>query len=520
MGGTLYFFVRAKAGAVMRLWATDGTQAGTVLVREFSSAFEPYPTVMGSRLYFAAGDAGDTELWSSDGTTAGTTRVIDVRTGTSASTPRYLTAIGNTLYFTADNGTKGNELWKSDGTGAGTAIVADLNPGSGSSSPSRLYAYDGVLYFTATDALGASALWRTDGSATGTYQLFAGFALGLQGIGGQLFFIGDPGELFVTDGLPGHAHLVKDVNGTAASSIFGNVGLTAFGGAVYFVADDGTNGLELWRSDGTAPGTVMVRDLVPGTGGAFDKPLAVVGDRLYVSASDGISGLELWALSDEVAPRVVSLNWTSDKSASVRFTEDVGASLTADDLTVGGANGTELHPASVAFDPGSHTATFSFGSPLPDGDYTASLAAGAAMDATGNALAETFSNPFFVLGGDANHDRTVDFNDLVKLAQNYNTSGGKTYADGDFTGDGNVDFNDLVILAQRYNTSLPAPGAALPVAPSASFAADWAAATAIATAPVVAKVDPKKVKPKPVFSVTPVVKPVPMKQKAPPPRRR
>jgi ELWxxDGT repeat protein len=518
MGGTLYFFVRAKAGAVMRLWATDGTQAGTVMIREFSSSFEPYPTVMGSRLYFAAGDAGDTELWSSDGTTAGTTRVIDLRTGTSASTPRYLTAIGNTLYFGADNGTKGNELWKSDGTAGGTAIVADLNPGSPGSSPSRLYAYDGVLYFTANDALGASALWRTDGSTTGTQQLFAGFALGLQGIGGQLFFIGDPGELFVTDGLPGHAHLVKDVNGTAASSIFGNVGLTAFGGAVYFVADDGVNGLELWRSDGTTSGTVIVRDLAPGTGGAFDKPLAVVGNRLYVAASDGISGQELWVLTDEAPPRVTSVNWTSDTSISVRFTEDVGASLTADELMVGGTNGV-MNPNSVAFDTGSQTATFSFSSPLPDGDYTATLAAGAATDGAGNTLAQAFSNPFFVLAGDANRDRSVDFLDLARLAQNYNTTGGKTYAQGDFNGDGNVDFLDLAIMAQRYNTNLP-PGAAQPVAaPSTSFAADWAAATATIPAPVAAKADPTKIKPKPLFSVAPVVKP-PSKPKAKPQQRR
>src|SRR5207248_1484799 len=127
---------------------------------------------------------------------------------------------------------------------------------------------------------------------------------------------------------------------------------------------------------------------------------------------------------------------------------------------------------------------------------------------------------FFVLAGDANHDRAVDFNDLVKLAQNYNTTGGKTYADADFTGDGNVDFNDLVILAQRYNTSLPAPAAALPfAAPAASFAADWAAATVSPTAPTAAKTDPKTAKPKPIFSVTPVVKPIPAK-KAPSQRRK
>jgi hypothetical protein len=132
---------------------------------------------------------------------------------------------------------------------------------------------------------------------------------------------------------------------------------------------------------------------------------------------------------------------------------------------------------------------------------------------TGATLAADQEVSFFVLAGDANRDRKVDFLDLAKLAQNYNTSGsGKTYSDGDFNGDGSVDFLDLAILAQRYNTSLPAAGAVVPIAASStSFAADWAAATAVIAAPPAATPvtkDSKKVKPKPVFSVAPVVKPV------------
>jgi T5SS/PEP-CTERM-associated repeat protein len=65
--------------------------------------------------------------------------------------------------------------------------------------------------------------------------------------------------------------------------------------------------------------------------------------------------------------------------------------------------------------------------------------------------------------GDANLDARVDFLDLVRLAQNYNTFGGNgVWSDGDFNYDGNVDFNDLVKLAQNYNTALsgePVPGA-------------------------------------------------------------
>jgi MYXO-CTERM domain-containing protein len=81
------------------------------------------------------------------------------------------------------------------------------------------------------------------------------------------------------------------------------------------------------------------------------------------------------------------------------------------------------------------------------------------------------------IDGDANLDGTVDFNDLVKLAQNYNSAtGDRSWADGDFDHDGNIDFNDLVKLAQNYNSAAPADTL------GAAFAADFAAAQA-ATAP-------------------------------------
>ena len=58
------------------------------------------------------------------------------------------------------------------------------------------------------------------------------------------------------------------------------------------------------------------------------------------------------------------------------------------------------------------------------------------------------------LDGDATLDGSVDFNDLVKLAQHYNIDdGNRSWAEGDFNHDGNVDFNDLVRLAQHYNMS-------------------------------------------------------------------
>lgn len=83
------------------------------------------------------------------------------------------------------------------------------------------------------------------------------------------------------------------------------------------------------------------------------------------------------------------------------------------------------------------------------------------------------------LGGDANFDSVVDFNDLVILAQHYGSAGEASYFDGDFNGDRAIDFSDLVTLAQNYNTT--APASAVP----ANIAADWALAQSLVPEPLV-----------------------------------
>ncbi|MBO63172.1 MAG: hypothetical protein CMA94_00120 [Euryarchaeota archaeon] len=63
------------------------------------------------------------------------------------------------------------------------------------------------------------------------------------------------------------------------------------------MANDGTNGKELWKSDGTASGTVMVKDIHSGnTGSSASWPdyFTAVGSTLYFQAEDGANGLELW----------------------------------------------------------------------------------------------------------------------------------------------------------------------------------------------------------------------------------
>ena len=85
--------------------------------------------VIGNIFYFIADDEGnyDVELWKSDGTTNGTVVVKDINIFGGDSDPSYLTPVGNTLYFSADDDVSEIELWKSDGTTNGTVLAADIH---------------------------------------------------------------------------------------------------------------------------------------------------------------------------------------------------------------------------------------------------------------------------------------------------------------------------------------------------------------------------------------------------------
>ncbi len=105
------------------------------------------------------------ELWKSDGTEAGTLVVRDINP-LGGSFPRSLVNVNGTLFFAANDGTNGKELWMSDGTAAGTVLVADINPGFDWSQPSSLTNVNGTLFFSADDGTVGSELWAFNAEHT------------------------------------------------------------------------------------------------------------------------------------------------------------------------------------------------------------------------------------------------------------------------------------------------------------------------------------------------------------------
>jgi ELWxxDGT repeat protein len=163
LGGKAYFFATAN-GASEDLWQTDGTAAGTVRVK--SLAVQGLPswgrklTRAGSQLFFVVdNESAGPELYVSNGTAAGTRLVRQIRPGPNGSYPQAFTVVGSVLVFAADDGAHGLEPWRSDGTAAGTYLLRDVAPGPAASSPSAFAAAGPLLFFGADDGMHGRELW-------------------------------------------------------------------------------------------------------------------------------------------------------------------------------------------------------------------------------------------------------------------------------------------------------------------------------------------------------------------------
>jgi ELWxxDGT repeat protein len=265
MNGKLYFIGKAE------LWQSDGTREGTQVVKRFGLQAGSRPaflTDVNGELFFEATDDNyNYSLWKTSGTESGTVSLSQVLRQANG-----ITNVNGIVYFAGED-YRGEELWKSDGTSEGTTLVKDIaadpSATNKSSNPHEFIEFNGEAYFSAQTPYHGFDLWKSNGTPEGTRSVDPaephlrkfGNPRQLTKAGGKLFFTadGEKGhELYVYDGV-NVPSLTRDIKLHYMGSY--PIRLTEFNGVLYFQADNRGNGYELWRSNGTAAGTFIVKDI-------------------------------------------------------------------------------------------------------------------------------------------------------------------------------------------------------------------------------------------------------------------
>jgi len=286
-----------------QVWFSDGTSAGTTLVKEIPDTGmawyfgAPCTLTVGNTVYFSVFqpiigkdyvDPGDNALWRSDGTADGTVAMVQTPGGCN-----FMHVMDDIVYFYAS--TPNSNLWRTDGTGTGTYIVE-----SGLYTKESFVVGD-TMFFQGNGS--PYRLWRTDGSHEGTYPLQASQANqvcagAFFAIGDTVFFEGDDNDshssgLWRSDGTEDGTYFLKTIRDgmAAACDIMGRA--TLDDKAVFF-ANDGEHGRELWATDGTADGTTLIKDIRPGSDPWSPSDFAVLNGVAYFFADDTVHGTQLW----------------------------------------------------------------------------------------------------------------------------------------------------------------------------------------------------------------------------------
>lgn len=375
LNGFLYF-TAATPTEGRELWKTDGTTGGTVLVKDIvpgtagsneKNDYDLFSTDDYLLLNVKTALEGN-ELWKSDGTAAGTNLLKDINAGTASSDAGSFRKLNNIVLFSATSAATGTELFRTDGTPAGTQLIKDISAGASNAFDFLFFLpFNGKLFFKARSLTEGDEIWVTDGTTANT-QILKDIEAGPVGSFSSLFSAITVGnkiifsafnsasgfELWQSDGTAAGTTIFKDIVPGPESSMafiypsFDYVGGTTnqplFNGKFFLSATTEDEGNELWISDGTPGGTVMVKDINPGEeDGIENVSFIYTNTGLYFTANNGTDGHQLWK-SDGTAPGTVQvsrINMLGDADIffmysivnnKILFTATDGDHMTATDL--------------------------------------------------------------------------------------------------------------------------------------------------------------------------------------------
>lgn len=290
------------------LWRTAGTAETTEQVMELPGYVRdigPLPNGGAAICLYDSENTGT--LWLTDGTAAGTRRAEGAADGCGFDSAE----IGDRLLFTGNT----RELWSTDGSTAGTIPLHDFGELPAPGGPLEQIAFKGRLLFSARTSETEAPLFLSNGTPRGTREISdeAGWARGFARVGGRVFFAAR--ELFYDAGyLQSRSLGLWTTDGSTAVQVDARIGSYGspmpVGGTLFFSAAReysyyGNPDLELFRSDGTRPGTGLVRNIDRFSADTglhhicYNEPsspgpgIALAGRLIFV-ADDGQRGRELW----------------------------------------------------------------------------------------------------------------------------------------------------------------------------------------------------------------------------------
>lgn len=315
------------------IWKTNGTSNGTILLKDINDGISSisiekfHVDKVNNKLLFYTNstNSSDKKLWVSDGTLNGTVELANVKASNISGLKETFISIHNLTFLTGENELNGIELWSTDGTAAGTSLFEDLNY-SNSSNSSKFTTVNSNVFFKARGKEYGSQLFKSDGTITGT-KLVKDINPGYEAIddlsemkviNGTLFFSAIDNihgyELWKSDGTESGTVMIKDINPGINSSMINynqKQEFTVIDNILYFYANDGVHGFELWRSDGTESGTYMIKDIKADTGvfndGSYPRYFTKLNNIIYFVAND-ISGTGLWSTNGTASGTVKILN--------------------------------------------------------------------------------------------------------------------------------------------------------------------------------------------------------------------